>query len=66
MWWVTSGAGSSLPASSRAEDPVDVGDHVGEAEAQLQALEPGQAERHLALAGVGADPGDGAGVAGRG
>ena len=40
-----------------------MGDHVGEAEAQL-SLEPGEAERDLALAGVGADPGDDAGVAG--
>ena len=56
--------GVELARLDQRQHPVDVGDHVGEAEPQGQALEPGEAERDLALAGVGADPGDGAGVAG--
>ena len=64
MWWVTSGVGSSLPASSSASTAVDVGDHVGLAEPQVEPLQPGEAEVHLRLADLDADPGDGAGVAG--
>jgi hypothetical protein len=53
-----------LARLEQGEDAIDVGDHVGDAEAQVKALEPGQAERDLGPPGVGADPGDGAGVAG--
>ena len=42
---------------------VDMRDHVGEAEPQGQPLQPGETDRDLALAGVGADTRHGAGVA---
>lgn len=53
-----------LAGGEQRQDAVEVGDHVGEAEPQLQPLQPGEADRHLGIARVGADAGDRAGVPG--
>ena len=55
MWWVTSGAGSSLPAGEQLEHRVDVLDHVGVAGAQGQRLDPD--DPHVQLDALGVDAG---------